>query len=734
MKYSLLPHNQSAYENVMEAFKTKQRVAVVHATGTGKSYIIAAVANEFNRVCIIAPNKFVLEETQKVCKPGVDFITYSGVLAKKGLVGSYDLIVLDEFHRSGADKWGSAVKTFIENNSTAKVLGASATNIRYLDKMRDMAAEIFYGNIVSYLTLNDAMARGILPKPTYVTALYSIEQNVNSLRFSINNSHLNDKSKKTLVNKLTNISQKWEKSNGVSEIIKKYISKDTKRILVFCSSVNESRKTMQLISNWFYAAGFRNTSIFSVDYSSDNLNEVMRNFYVDDNKLKIAVSINMLNEGVHVPDVDAVIMLRTTSSRVIVEQQMGRCLNAGEPYKKPVVLDLCNNINLVTKLPFVFFQEGDGDPRERDRNKQDFEFSIIDESKDIQAIFDDFSQEIAGVSWEEQKALLQEFYDKFGHLPTNQERPLQHRWWYLVLKNGEPSQKMWVIERGGSISYNKVKAAYNMKTDEMLDALDRIGNKYGSISRRAIPNEEDRKLVEYARRQLESLPVDSEEYQRFQNMKREFSSLKDAQYWLNKAVQTFVENGKLDTLTLLRIREFRKVGMWPEEYDNKLQEVGYVHKFDKDRQSLEELVALVEREGRLPNEETYGTVTYQKARLFFGTTKRSDAIRKRYPDLYERMLPYAPAPSTKRMSIDECYSKISTFVKKYTCFPKKRDENGKYTPEYLAYRAVVRDIEKHGKDTYDKHKSLFDNFILISEKYMKYNELYYKLVEYKKAS
>ena len=41
----LLPHNREAYEKVMAHFENHQRAAIVHATGTGKSYCIAAIAS-----------------------------------------------------------------------------------------------------------------------------------------------------------------------------------------------------------------------------------------------------------------------------------------------------------------------------------------------------------------------------------------------------------------------------------------------------------------------------------------------------------------------------------------------------------------------------------------------------------------------------------------------------------------------------------------------------------------
>ena len=54
--------------------------------------------------------------------------------------------------------------------SDAKLLGLTATNIRYLDNDRDMFEEFFDGHIASEMTLGEAVVRGILSAPNYVTA------------------------------------------------------------------------------------------------------------------------------------------------------------------------------------------------------------------------------------------------------------------------------------------------------------------------------------------------------------------------------------------------------------------------------------------------------------------------------------------------------------------------------------------------------------------------------------
>ena len=174
----LLPHNRKAYEKVMDHFENHQRAAIVHATGTGKSYCIAAIASHFSKVLVMAPNNFVLNETQKVCNDAVEFRTYASTIYDEDTPTGYDLIVLDEFHRAGAPEWGNGVKRIIASNPLAKILGTSATHIRYLDHERDMAEELFDGNIISHLSLGRALNLKILPTPIYVSSLYSAEETI----------------------------------------------------------------------------------------------------------------------------------------------------------------------------------------------------------------------------------------------------------------------------------------------------------------------------------------------------------------------------------------------------------------------------------------------------------------------------------------------------------------------------------------------------------------------------
>ena len=93
-----------------------------------------------------------------------------------------DYIILDEFHRCGAEIWGRAWSACSMYKDSAPVLGLSATNIRYLDNQRDMADELFDGNVASEMTLGEALVRGILNPPSYITSIFAYQKDYEKLK------------------------------------------------------------------------------------------------------------------------------------------------------------------------------------------------------------------------------------------------------------------------------------------------------------------------------------------------------------------------------------------------------------------------------------------------------------------------------------------------------------------------------------------------------------------------
>ena len=188
----LFEHNQRAYEAAVEMMEATGRAAVIHPTGTGKSFIAFKLCadHEKESICWLSPSEYIFATQEEKWRQAggktlenIEFFTYAKLMRRKekgeweellGRKPSY--IILDEFHRLGAAQWGGGVEWLRSKYPQAKVLGLSATNIRYLDNQRDMAWELFGGNIASELTLGAAIAGGILPAPKYVLSVYSYQK------------------------------------------------------------------------------------------------------------------------------------------------------------------------------------------------------------------------------------------------------------------------------------------------------------------------------------------------------------------------------------------------------------------------------------------------------------------------------------------------------------------------------------------------------------------------------
>lgn len=61
MSISLFEHNQAAYEAVVDMLAEKRKAAVVHPTGTGKSYIAFKLCEQFpdKRICWLSPSEYI---------------------------------------------------------------------------------------------------------------------------------------------------------------------------------------------------------------------------------------------------------------------------------------------------------------------------------------------------------------------------------------------------------------------------------------------------------------------------------------------------------------------------------------------------------------------------------------------------------------------------------------------------------------------------------------------------
>lgn len=436
MNTQLLPHNEKAYAKVVGALKDNQRTCVIHPTGTGKSYLMAAVSEEYKKVLILGPNAYVLNQVHNVLKwrkKGIKYMTYSALMHSYTKPTGYDLICLDEFHRAGAPEWGSAVDELLEDNPQAKIFGTTATNIRYLDKERDMAQEIFYGNVSSHISIAEAWSDGILPIPRYVSGLFRWDKTVDDAKERITNSRrIDSEEKRERLFRLSNACLHWNLSYGMPAILRKHLDKETRRVIIFCSYIEMLEQMRRQTEVWFREAGFNVTGSYFMhsNMPEREQREQMSLFEADSNGVKLMFSINMLNEGIHIPDVGVVIMLRTTSSRIIYLQQMGRCLTAANT-ANPLILDMVDNITTTTIVDKISteFNKIEAEKAEMEHRKPRT-FEVIDYTLGVKDLISKLVPEgWVSIPFEERLARVTAFCEKYGRVPGKRDDKEEMRNW-----------------------------------------------------------------------------------------------------------------------------------------------------------------------------------------------------------------------------------------------------------------------------------------------------------------
>ena len=448
MKQFLYSHNLNAYESVKAHYAEGNRKAcVVHATGTGKSYIIAALAEDYERVLLVAPNDYVLDQVRRNAGNKLRYMTYAKLMtdARKGIISSncYDLIVFDEYHRAGAEQWGEGVQSIIQSNPQALIFGTTATDVRYLDERRNMSDELFEGHIVSVLTIGEAWARKILPSPIYVCTLEDFEETERSCHRRISDSKMDEGEKKAFADKLASIRKDWENVGGVSSIIRKHLPDGVHRILVFCPDIQSTARYRKLVKEWFAKAGIKLEQIYVIESSrkpSANKREMKRFQEEGEDGVKVMISVNMLNEGIHVPHVDAIIMLRGTASGNIYLQQLGRCMHTGTVGRRPVVLDLANNIDSAFSESSVAFErkaytKAVKELSEEPESEEPGDFiEVVDYLMEVREVLAKIEERMAYCErwevWEKNYQEAKEFYETHGRFPYRKENKRLYCWAY----------------------------------------------------------------------------------------------------------------------------------------------------------------------------------------------------------------------------------------------------------------------------------------------------------------
>ena len=403
---SLFEYNEVAFNKLIDALSHGNCATINHATGTGKSFIALKYLyqNRDKRYLYLAPTYPILDQLIDDARKlgidpkelNVDRLIYRTLLDldMNELFEKYDGIIFDEYHRCGAKETFYKIKELKallkRSNSDKKFIGLTATPIRYLDNERNMTEEIFDGVVASNLTLANAMCDELLPIPNYYISGGAIISEYEKLRRRIEELP-NSKTKTDLLKDLDHLNIQGFQSKANSELFEKYLDQTQGKYIVFCKDIESLEFLHKNIRKWF--PKIQNKHIYSVHSDMNNENRVksLKGFNDVQKGFNILLCVDVLNEGVHIDNVDGVILNRRTVSPIIYFQQIGRALSFSGRKKEIQVFDLMYNYGNHEAIYAVYeeFKEEianriQENPAQKDKyEKMLSRFTIMDESRDM---------------------------------------------------------------------------------------------------------------------------------------------------------------------------------------------------------------------------------------------------------------------------------------------------------------------------------------------------------------
>lgn len=351
----LRPYQLDIVEKCLEKYEAgRSRVQFVVATGLGKTVIASGILSRLlskglKRILVLChaqelalqleqsfwsqidksiPTRVFFEGSLPKVYEGINFglyQTFTNYL--NGVeVNDYDVVIVDEAHHALAHGF----RRCLDYLQPRLLVGMTAT------PWRGDGASIdgLFGPPVAQVSLVDGMKMGYLAQADYRIYCDTIDwDHVNRTT----GGHLNIRD----LNKRLFVPQRDEAI--VDELVKQASDIPNPSVIIFCASIEHCKRFADLLT---VVSRFSCKQLSGVDRIERN--RTLMEFAAG--RVQVVTAVDVLNEGIDVPDVNILVFLRSTHSRKIFIQQLGRGLRPAIGKDKLLVLDFVTDIRRIAEI------------------------------------------------------------------------------------------------------------------------------------------------------------------------------------------------------------------------------------------------------------------------------------------------------------------------------------------------------------------------------------------------
>ena len=315
----------------VRAYAPKRMLFVVH-----REQILDRAIFEFKRVLGVSESHFgkLVGGKQEIDRRYV-FASIQSLSRQEILEAlepdTFDYVLIDEVHRAGA----ASYRRVIEYLKPAFLLGMTATPERTDDFN---VFELFGFNVPYEIRLQKALEANMLAPFHY----YGVTD------FQMDNGEV--------IGQLTDLNRlvASERVDHLIKTIEKYGHVGSPvRGLIFCSKNAEAAELSLLLNHRQVHGKPLRTIALSGQDSVDNREKAVQ--MLESGELDYIATVDIFNEGIDIPSVNQVIMLRQTLSSIVFTQQLGRGLRKAAGKDHLVVIDFIGNYNNNYLIPIALF-------------------------------------------------------------------------------------------------------------------------------------------------------------------------------------------------------------------------------------------------------------------------------------------------------------------------------------------------------------------------------------------